>query len=442
MAQKQTYAGKRKPPAPALVQRGKKALKVVEVDLQSRPGTSRSQQRSKPTAKDQKEKRSARGAQPGAKPQKKAQPASSKQARKAAAQKVGAAAGERTKKTVDTKKSAAAKKPVEALKKSIEVKKVPQAADSAKPTTIVAPTFEILKPFRDAAVKTRMLQKQRAKARKTRGDFLAKPLKKGKRYSIDLRVHTPGSKGFFSTGGIDPAPAWVRLARVKGLDMVAITDFYDVSYIDRIREHAAQSTVTVLPGLDMRCRIGLCDEISLIALFPETHTGADVKQVLDRLNVPEAAYGDPDYVLSAVFAEVLEVVERFGGLVIPSRVDKTPYRHLAIPALVEEFGIHSFDLVHPENPEFFRDRWPSGGFTFFSFSNANALGQIGSRRAAIKLENPGFAGLKERIARRVPGQTPHASSAEMDVAEMTSGERAGGERDHSSGMRDAEATHC
>lgn len=265
---------------------------------------------------------------------------------------------------------------------------------------IPAPTKEILKPFREAAKRTKKLKKDIKKAGKCRGDFLAKQGRKGKKYKIDLRVHTPGSYGFFSTGGIDPAPALVRLARVKGLDMIGVTDYYNVAYIDRIRAHAESTGITVLPGFDMCCRIGTCDSIGAIALFPPTYCAADITKVLNELKVPESAYGMPDYVLEVEFAEVIKCVEKHGGILIPSRVDKTPYCHLAIPDLVERFGFHAFDLVHKDDPGFFRENWPSGGFTFFTFSNANALGQIGNRSVTVKLSAPGFEGLKQLVARR------------------------------------------
>lgn len=272
-------------------------------------------------------------------------------------------------------------------------------------SSIPAPTAEVLKPFREAAKVTRKLQKERIKASKSRGDFIAKQNKKGKKYKIDLRVHTPGSYGFFSTGGVDPAPALVRLAKVKGLDMIAVTDYYNASYIDKVREHASGSKIVVLPGFDMCCRVGSCDGITAIALFPPSFGSTEIQTVLNELNVPPSAYGRPDYVIELAFDKILSIVEGYGGIIIPSRIDKTPFRKLAIPTLVEHFGFHAFDLVHCENPEYFRENWPSGGFTFFSFSNANALGQVGTRSATVRLNNLDFDSLKELVARRTCHET-------------------------------------
>lgn len=266
---------------------------------------------------------------------------------------------------------------------------------------MISPSMASLKPFREAAKRNKAIRAAKEKARGKKSSFLARPPRKGKKYDIDLRIHTPASEGFFSTGGVDPAPALVRLARVKGLHAIAITDYNNAAYVDVLQELAEGSSLSLIPGLDLLCEVGGCDEVSIIALFPEEKSSADLFSILEQLNVPEWAHGRSDFVIRKPFAQVLHTIESAGGVVIPSRIDKTPFRKLAIPTLVEEFGIHSFDLVHPEAPEFFRSHWPDGGFNFFSFSNASALGQVGSRSAKVKLTEPGFAGIKELVARRV-----------------------------------------
>ena len=72
-----------------------------------------------------------------------------------------------------------------------------------------------------------------------------------------------------------------------------------------------------------------------------------------------------------------------------------------VDQLVEKFGIRAFDLTYPENTDFFRERWPAGQFTFFSFSNSTALAQIGSRIAKVKLTTPTFEGIKELVTRKL-----------------------------------------
>jgi hypothetical protein len=51
----------------------------------------------------------------------------------------------------------------------------------------------------------------------------AKGKARQKSYVLDLRIHSPASLGYLSIEGIDTAPALVRLAKVKGLDIIAVS---------------------------------------------------------------------------------------------------------------------------------------------------------------------------------------------------------------------------
>lgn len=262
------------------------------------------------------------------------------------------------------------------------------------------PDLDKLRAFQKAQKASKaMAEKTRSSSSKGK-KFLAKPPRKGKTYTVDLKVHTPGTLGYFSTGGIDTGEALVRLAGVKKLDMIAVSDYYNADYIDLVVECAEKSKITVIPGVDLCCEIGSCSEVYVTALFPENYDTAKVEGILKQLGVPEEARGREDFTLRADFAEVIKVVEGNGGIMIPSGLDKTPYRQEVLPDLIDRFGFRAFDVVHPDDLSAFRENWPDGEFTFFTFSNANALAQIGGRVTKIKLSEPGFAGLREIVERR------------------------------------------
>lgn len=263
------------------------------------------------------------------------------------------------------------------------------------------PTITELKNFRKASeIRRKLREASQHDVKATKRRFLAKEPAKGTRYSIDLRIHSPGTIGYFSAGGVDPGPAMLRLSKAKGLDMIGVTDYYNAAAVDMLKECKGTLPLTIIPGFDMRCEVSGCREVFFTVLFPEETTAEMIFAVLQALRIPESVYGNREYCLTRPLGEILEVIESHQGVVIPSRIDKTPYRQLAIPALVENYGFHTFDLIHPDNTEFFRERWPEGEFTFLSFSNAHALAQIGSRRSNMRLEKPGFEGLKERVSRR------------------------------------------
>ena len=220
-----------------------------------------------------------------------------------------------------------------------------------------------------------------------------------KSYVLDLRIHSPASLGYLSIEGIDTAPALVRLAKVKGLDVIAVTDFYSGQFIDRITEAAKGSPLTVIPGVAIRCVVGSCDDVVLSCLFPEGFTGAQIEGFLRSLDVPTAVAGDKAHLVRVPFERILAAIEAHGGVALPSRMDKTPHRLAAIPTLVETYGFRAFDLAYADSTRFFKSKWPKLKFQLFSFSNAHALAQVGSRIAKVKMMEPGFTGVKAMVAR-------------------------------------------
>ena len=91
----------------------------------------------------------------------------------------------------------------------------------------------------------------------TLADRVEKTKTRQKSYLMDLRVHSPASIGYLGVGGIDTAPALVRLAKVKGLDMIAVTDFYSAEFVDKVAEAAKTMQLTIIPGAVIRCKLGV-----------------------------------------------------------------------------------------------------------------------------------------------------------------------------------------
>ena len=220
-----------------------------------------------------------------------------------------------------------------------------------------------------------------------------------KNFILDLRIHSPASLGYLGIEGIDTAPAIVRLAKVKGLDVIGVTDFYSGRFIDPVVKAATGSKITVLPGVSLRCSLDECNDIVLVCLFAENYTSYDVEDFLKELNVPEATYGDSSFTLRASIGQVIERVEKRGGVIIPSRLDKTPHQMKAIPRLVEDFGFRTFDLTHLDTKSYFAAQWPKLSFNLYSFSSASALAQVGSRNSRVRLPDRSFESIR-RVATR------------------------------------------
>jgi hypothetical protein len=161
----------------------------------------------------------------------------------------------------------------------------------------------------------------------------------------------------------------------------------------------------------LRCRVGRCDDIIISCLFPESTTSSAVAAFLRALQIPEQAKGNASYVVEQPLDQVLHTLDSFAGVAIPTRVDKTPTRLAVLGELVETYGFRAFDLTYSETAAVFKRRWPKSKFQFFSFSDAYALAQIGSRSARVKLPTPGFAGIREVVARDLPDPSAKISPA-------------------------------
>lgn len=222
-----------------------------------------------------------------------------------------------------------------------------------------------------------------------------------KNYTLDLRVRTPASLGYINIEGLDTAQALVKLAETKGIDVIGITDLFSGSFIDKIVDAAKGRAITVIPGLELRATLGGCNDVVLTCLFPESYSTSKVDVLLQRLGIPVEARRQPNYVVATPFEQILRVVEEEGGVVLPSRMDKTPNRQQVIPQLVEKYGFRCFDLAYSDSQKYFKDRWPKIKFQLFSFSNANALAQVGSRIGKVKMNTPSFAAIKEVVGREI-----------------------------------------
>jgi hypothetical protein len=218
--------------------------------------------------------------------------------------------------------------------------------------------------------------------------------------SIDLRIHNPAVVGYSGVDGIDPARALVSLARVKGIDILAISDLYATDFIDKVQASHTSNDIVVIPGVDLRCRIGNCDDVIFSCLFPEGSDSLFLGEFLRAAGVPRSAIGSEKFIVEKPIDQIISLTEERQGIILPVRVDKTPLRAQAIPELVERWGFRVFDLAYAESAQYFSNRWPQDSFHLFTFSNAFALAQVGTRSVRVKLSSPDFGGIRQLLARR------------------------------------------
>ena len=83
-------------------------------------------------------------------------------------------------------------------------------------------------------------------------------------YKCDLHLHTPASL-CFKDKSVTPEQ-WVNRAIEQGLNCVAVTDHNTGEWIDKIKEAAKNTNLTVFPGVEITCNKA---KIFLLILFPK-----------------------------------------------------------------------------------------------------------------------------------------------------------------------------
>jgi PHP family Zn ribbon phosphoesterase len=133
------------------------------------------------------------------------------------------------------------------------------------------------------------------------------PARKGlERFTLDLHVHTPASYDW--KGGDVSAPDVVANALSKSIDALAVTDHGTGAWVDQMKEAAANTALTIFPGVELNNLAGN-DGIHLLVLFPLDTTSADIERFLAKVGAVKgvgervsrgAATEGPIQVLNAV----------------------------------------------------------------------------------------------------------------------------------------------
>ncbi len=160
-----------------------------------------------------------------------------------------------------------------------------------------------------------------------------------RKYRADLHIHTVLSP----CAGVEMIPPLiVRQALAKEIDIIAVTDHNSSANVRAVREAAAGTSLTVMPGMELQTR----EEVHLLCLFDTLEQLDDWQAIVDesmpQLENDASVFGeqfvvdkDGGYIrsedrlllasagLSLDSAVVL--VDQIGGLAIPAHVDRPAF---------------------------------------------------------------------------------------------------------------------
>lgn len=208
----------------------------------------------------------------------------------------------------------------------------------------------------------------------------------------------------------------VLMARLKGLDVIAVCDHNHTGNLKAVSELAGAEGILLLPGLELETS----EEIHLLCYFPSLNS---IKQLQSELNpyyqyIPnrEDIFGpqwilneddEPrekiDFLLAASTTldlyQATSLVRGFGGVPVPAHVDRGSYSILSnLGSIPEDLGLNTLELSrYITRDRFVQDHPEYAGKRFITSSDAHNLGMILERDAFFELEERSIACLLEKL---------------------------------------------
>lgn len=241
---------------------------------------------------------------------------------------------------------------------------------------------------------------------------------RGARYfRADLQIHTPKDPGWPTSEPNDPderrrvASDYLAAAKKRSIDLVAVTEHHDVSWIDELR-HAAQSLdMHLLPGFEVETQEGL----HVLCIFDPDKPVVELDDALTILGLDRNRRKDQKLTeirSKLSLSDVIDAVQdRCGGICVAAHVTstkgmlnmakggaradywKTPALLAAQlprrPSEIPKPGLR--DIVGNDDGAYRRDR----PLAYVLTSDARSEGRIGEQSVWIKMHRPSVAGLRQ-----------------------------------------------
>ncbi|MEA3310272.1 MAG: PHP domain-containing protein [Chloroflexota bacterium] len=149
--------------------------------------------------------------------------------------------------------------------------------------------------------------------------------------NVDLHVHTPASRCFIEPD-VSPQDI-VTQALAVGMDAIAITDHNSAEWVDRVKEAAQDTDLTVFPGVEITVQPG----VHVIALFPTERTGAHIIDLLAKLGIGVDDRGSPEAMVTHGIQEVIAIIRNCDALPVLAHIDdvKGAWRELRGQARIQ-----------------------------------------------------------------------------------------------------------
>lgn len=242
-----------------------------------------------------------------------------------------------------------------------------------------------------------------------------------KNFRADLHVHTVLSP----CAEVEMIPPLiVQTALEKKIDLIAITDHNASANVGAVQKAAADTPLTVMPGMEVQSR----EDVHLLTIFDTLETLEAWQREVDRAlpdqqNRPEF-FGEQFIVdetgeflghetrllltsLHLSIDEVFARVRQLGGLVIPAHVDRTAYGLLPTLGLIsEDWQVPALEISRHTTPEKTSAAFPSARrYPFIQSGDVHQLDAfLGT--TVFRLASPTMIEIRLAL-RQIDGRTVH-----------------------------------
>ncbi len=136
-------------------------------------------------------------------------------------------------------------------------------------------------------------------------------------YKCDFHLHTIWSECYKEK--TDTIDMWLKEAKSKGLQCIAVTDHNDYRGIDEIKKQSDQYGIIVFPGVELSCDTS---KIHMLIIFDVNDSGTEVQEFLNRVEIFKESLGNSGYTCKGDIFEVCGKAHEMGGLVIAAHIDE------------------------------------------------------------------------------------------------------------------------
>jgi ABC-type lipoprotein export system ATPase subunit len=215
-------------------------------------------------------------------------------------------------------------------------------------------------------------------------------------YSIDFHVHTPASNDYKDKDAL--ASDIIQKAIDAKLDAIVVTDHNTFAWVEKIREAARDTSITVFPGFEINSNGG-----HVLGVFDPSAKIDDVETALIRCGIDKKDFGT-EAALGYPIEKVFSVIADNGGIAIAAHVDKEKGFLRTIDqgvATIQIYKSPSLSAIEISDialkDEHTKGKFKGIGRTMpcVQGSDAHSLTEIGKQRTLVKTHHLSLEGLRQ-----------------------------------------------